>query len=214
MLAAHWTFEDDTIQEAGRERQALDVTGTGLAAVLDPKVGIVPGKGGGALSFHGGDRALIPAAPQLTLNQLYGFSVAYFVRVTEPPTGQWRGVFYKPVGPHDARGMGSWIYPDEQRLRFQLFTLKGGAEYADTRSQLETNRWTHVAVVVDPDEIYLYLDGKLDMAVRLDHPVVSPAGPIYLGCDPTGLGFVGKISDFRVYATALTSEAIEAIAIP
>ncbi|GAA3225726.1 LamG domain-containing protein [Actinocorallia longicatena] len=208
MLAAHWTFEDDTIQQSGRQRQALDVTGTGLRAALDSGVGVVPGRVGRALSFHGSDRAVIPAAPQLALSQLFGFSVAFFLRLAEEPTGQWRGVFYKPVGPHDARGMGSWIYPDEQRLRFQLFTVKGGAEYADTQTLMRAGAWTHVAMVVDPDEIYLYLDGKLDMAVRLDHPVVTPAGPIYLGCDPTGLGFVGQVADLRVYATALTSESI------
>ncbi|GAB3662840.1 hypothetical protein GCM10027589_26040 [Actinocorallia lasiicapitis] len=208
MLAAHWTFEDDTISRTGRDRRALDITGSGLAADLDGGVGVVPGRVGSALSFHGTDRALIPAAPQLALSQLHGFSVAFFLRLSEPPTGQWRGVFYKPVGPHDARGMGCWLYPDEQRLRFQLFTVKGGAEYADTRTALEAGSWAHIAMVVDPDEIYLYLDGKLDMAVRLDHPVVSPAGPLYLGCDPTGLGFTGQLADLRVYGSALTGEAI------
>jgi len=212
MLTAHWTFESDTIMGTGRDRKALDVTGSGLSALLDEKVAIVPGRAGRALSFHGSDRAVIPAVPQLALSQLFGFSVTFFLKVVDEPNGQWRGVFYKPVAPHDARGMGVWLYPDDVRLRSQLFTLKGGAEFADSRSALRLGSWTHVAIVVDPDEIYLYLDGKLDVAVRLGHPVISPAGPIYLGCDPTGLGFTGLLADLRIYATALTGEAVEALA--
>jgi hypothetical protein len=40
---------------------------------------------------------------------------------------------------------------------------------------------------------------------------VTPAGPIFLGRDPTGLGFTGLLGDLRVYATALTGEAVQAI---
>lgn len=212
MLAGHWTFEDDTITGTGRDRKALDITGSGLTALLDEKVAIVPGRAGRALSFHGSDRAVIPAVPQLALSQLFGFSVSFFLRVADEPNGQWRGVFYKPVAPQDARGMGVWLYPDDLRLRSQLFTVKGGAEFADSRLALALGAWTHVAIVVDPDEIYLYLNGELDVAVRLGHPIISPAGPIYLGCDPTGLGFTGLLADLRIYATALTGEAVEALA--
>ncbi|MEO3785953.1 LamG domain-containing protein [Actinocorallia sp. B10E7] len=214
MLAAHWTFEEDTIRRADPlDRRALDVTGGGLPVLLDPAVDLVPATTGRALGFHGGDRAVIPAAPRLELDQLFGFGVAFFLRLGEEPTGTWRGAFYKSVGPRDARGMGCWLYPDEQRLRFQLFTVKGGAEYADT-SCLPSGRWVHVAVVVDPEEIYVYLDGELDRAVRLEHPVVSPSGETFLGSDANGLGFVGEIADLRVYSTALTGEAVAALAGP
>ena len=37
-------------------------------------------------------------------------------------------------------------------------------------------------------------------------------GPIYLGCDPTGLGFTGLLADLRIYSTALTGEAVEVLA--
>ncbi len=215
MLAAHWTFEEDTIQRTDRvDRLALDVTGAHLPAVLDPAVGLVPARRGRALAFHGGDRAVIPAAPQLELDQLFGFGVAFLLRLGEPPTGTWRGAFYKAVGPKDARGMGCWLYPDEQRLRFQVFTVKGGAAYADTGSRLPSDRWVHVAVVVDPEEIYVYLDGELDCAMRLDRPVVPPSGQIFLGADPSGLGFVGEIADLRVYSAALTGEAVAALVSP
>jgi hypothetical protein len=213
MLAAHWTFEEETIRGTDPlDRHALDVTGGGLPALLDPAVDVVPARTGRALRFHGGDRAVIPAAPQLELDQLFGFGVAFFLRLGEPPIGTWRSAFYKSVGPGDARGMGCWLYPDEQRLRFQLFTVRGGAAYADTGSRLPADRWVHVAVTVDPEEIYIYLDGELDRSVRLDHPVVPPSGQTYLGSDPNGLGFVGELADLRVYSAALTGESVAALA--
>lgn len=213
MLAAHWTFEEETIRGTDPlSRHALDVTGGGLPALLDPAVDVVPARTGRALRFHGRDRAVIPAAPQLELDQLFGFGVAFLLRLGEPPTGTWRSALYKSVGPGDARGMGCWLYPDEQRLRFQLFTVRGGAAYADTRSRLQAGRWIHVAVIVDPEEIYVYLDGELDRAVRLDRSVVPPSGETFLGSDPNGLGFVGEIADLRVYSTALTGESVAALA--
>ena len=205
MLTAHWTFDADTFEG----RSVADSTGSGLTATLDGAVDVVPGRSGGALSFDGSGQVVIPAAPQLVLSQLFGFSIAFYVNVAEPPTGEWRGVLYKSVAEHDARGLGLWFYPDDLRLRVQLFTAKG-PEFADSR-RLEIGVWTHVALIVDPDEMYVYFNGELHTAVRLDQPVVTPAGPMYVGRDPTGLGFAGLFDDLRMYATALTGEAVRAL---
>ncbi|HXA62268.1 MAG TPA: LamG domain-containing protein [Streptosporangiaceae bacterium] len=207
MLTAHWTFDAETIDG----RQVADSTGSGLTAIMDETVEVVPGRvAGQALAFDGKSRATIPAGPQLVLSQLLGFSIAFHLQVTEAPTGEWRGILYKQVTEHDARGFGVWLYPDMLRLRVQLFTAKG-PEYADNRRILRAGEWTHVAVIVDLDEMYVYIDGELDVAVPLPSPVVTPAGPIFLGRDPTGLGFTGLLGDLRVYATALTGEAVQAI---
>ena len=203
MLTAHWTFDPETVTG----RAVADSTGSGLTATLDESVRVEAG----TLAFDGTGRAVIPAAPQLALSQLFGFSLAFLLRVDEPATGEWRGVLYKPVAEHDARGLGLWLYPDALKIRAQLFTAKG-PEYADSHRELGLGEWAHVALVVDPDELYLYLDGELESAVVLENPVVTPAGPINLGRDPTGLGFAGLLDDFRVYATALSEEQVRALA--
>jgi hypothetical protein len=41
---------------------------------------------------------------------------------------------------------------------------------------------------------------------------VTPAGPIYLGSEPTKPGFGGLMDDFRVYASPLTAEAVAELA--
>ncbi|GAA0949279.1 hypothetical protein [Actinocorallia libanotica] len=63
------------------------MTGGGLSALLDPAVDLVPARTGRALRFHGGDRAVIPAAPQLELDRLFGFGGRFFPGRGEPATG-------------------------------------------------------------------------------------------------------------------------------
>lgn len=207
MLVAHWTFDLATVDG----RRVADTAGAGLAAELDETAEIVPGRAGEALLLSGGGRAVIPATPQLVLSQVFGFSLAFFVQVTEQPIGEWRSLVYKPVAENDARGLGVWLYPDAMRVRVQLFTVKG-PDYADSRARLAVGEWTHIAFVVDPDGMFLYVNGRLDGAVPLEHPVVTPTGPIYLGSEPGKPGFGGLLDDFRVYASALDEEAVRALA--
>lgn len=207
MLIAHWTFDAGTVDG----RRAADSAGAAPAAELAGNAGIVPGRDGEALSLGGRDRAVIPAAPQLVLSQVFGFGLAFFVRVDEAPTGEWRSLLYKPVAEDDARGLGLWLYPDAMRLRVQLFTVKG-PDYVDSRARLTVGEWAHIAFVVDTRGMVLYVDGEQDAAAPLEHPVVTPAGPVYLGREPAKPGFGGLIDDLRVYASALGREAVRSLA--
>ncbi|MEU6744613.1 LamG domain-containing protein [Spirillospora sp. NPDC046719] len=209
MLVAHWTFDVATVDG----RRVADAAGGGPVAELNESAQIVPGRHGEALSLDGQGRALIPAMPQLVLSQVFGFSVAFFVRVEEEPTGEWRSLLYKPVAESDARALGMWLYPDAMRMRVQLFTIKG-PEYVDSHARPPLGEWTHVAFVVDQEGMFLYINGRLDTGMSLEHAVVTPAGPIYLGSEPTKPGFGGLMDDFRVYASPLSAEAVAALAVP
>jgi hypothetical protein len=97
------------------------------------------------------------------------------------------------------------------RIRVQLFTVKG-PEYVDSHARPAPGEWTHVAFVVDQEGMFLYINGSLDTGMSLEHAVVTPAGPIYLGSEPTKPGFGGLMDDFRVYASPLTAEAVAELA--
>lgn len=209
MLVAHWTFDVDTVDG----RRVAAAGGGAPAAELDAHAEIVPGRLGEALALGGRGHAVIPAVPQLVLSQIFGFTLAFSVQVAQGPTGEWRGLVYKPVAEEDARGLGIWLYPEDMRLRVQLFTVKG-PDYADSHARLTVGEWAHVALVVDTDGMFLYVDGEADAAVPLEHAVVTPAGPLYLGGEPGKPGFDGLIDDFRVYAAPLDKPAIEALAEP
>jgi Concanavalin A-like lectin/glucanases superfamily len=208
VLSGRWTFDAPTIEASGTGRVSVDTAGSPVAAILEDGVDIVPMRRGECVRFDGTTRAVIPAAPHLTWSQT--FSIAFYLNVTDEPTGHWRAIFYKPVAERDARGIGLWLYPDAMRLRAQLFTIKG-PEFADSRTPLTPGRWTHVAVAVDPDEIYIFVDGEFDMGVPLEHPVVNTGGELVLGRDAGGGGFAGMLDDLRVYASTLTPAEVREI---
>lgn len=208
VLVAHWNFEVEDIDG----RRVTDATGAGLPMTLDEGVRIVPGRDGEALAFDGtGGRASVQAAPQLTLSQVFGFTVAFHVCVTEGPTGEWRALLFEQVAETDARAVGMWLHPDADRLRVQLFTIKG-PEYMDSHARLTLGEWGHVAFVVHAQGMFLYVNGKPDVAVPLEHPVVTPSGPLSLGAEPGKPGMAGLIADVRVYADALNARAVQALA--
>lgn len=208
VLSGRWTFDAPTIEASGNERVSVDAAGSQVAAVLEDGVDIVPMRRGECVRFDGTTRAIIPAAPHLIWGQT--FSIAFHLNVADGPNGGWRAIFYKPVAERDARGIGLWLYPDAMRLRAQLFTLKG-PEFADSRSSLTPGRWTHIAIAVDPDEIYMFVDGTFEVGVPLRHAVVNTGGELILGRDAGGCGFAGMIDDLRIYASALTPEEVREI---
>ena len=209
MLIAHWTFDNGTIDD----RSAAEARGAGPAMALDESVAVVPGRDGEALSFDGTGGAVVPASPQLVLNQMFGYAIAFHARVAQEPDGEWRGLFYKPVGENDARSIGIWLYPDTTQLRVQLFTVEG-PEYIDSRASLPVGAWTHVTFAVDRNGMHLYIDGRLDTGIPLEHEVVPAYGPIYLGSEPGKPGFVGLMDDVQVYASALSPGEVRDLASP
>ncbi|MEV5570771.1 LamG-like jellyroll fold domain-containing protein [Spirillospora sp. NPDC052269] len=208
VLVAHWSFDVEDIDG----RRVADATGDGPAMTLDEGVRIVPGRDGEALAFDGtGSRATAPAVPRLALSQVFGFTLAFHACVAEGPTGEWRALLFKRVADADARALGMWLHPDADRLRVQLFTIKG-PEYMDSHAGLTPGVWAHLAFVVHAQGMFLYLDGKLDVAIPLEHPVVTPSGSLSLGAEPGKPGISGLMTDVRVYAAALDEHTIRTLA--
>ncbi|RMI47400.1 LamG domain-containing protein [Actinomadura harenae] len=210
MLVARWSFAVEDIDG----RRVADATGGGLTMTLDEGVRIVPGRDGDgeALAFGGTrGRAIVEAAPRLALSQLFGFTVAFHVRVTDGPTGEWRALLFKQVADADARALGVWLHPDADRLRVQLFTTKG-PEYMDGHARLTRDEWAHLALVVHAQGMALYVDGRPDVAIPLEHPVVTPGGPLSLGAEPGKPGMSGLMANVRIYAEALDERTIRALA--
>ncbi|MBN2131882.1 MAG: LamG domain-containing protein [Sedimentisphaerales bacterium] len=79
---------------------------------------------------------------------------------------------------------------------------------------LPTNEWSFVAVVVEPDQATLYLDGT-DVFVSnvFEHPSIEFTSGITLGNDPVVAGrcFGGTLDDVRLYTKALSTEELEAV---
>ena len=84
--------------------------------------------------------------------------------------------------------------------------------YYTANTQLSINQWHHIALVVDGNNIKIYINGNLDKQFTLDATVVLPDNNTYFaaGCDFPGGDeyFIGKYNDIRVYDEALTTKEI------
>lgn len=74
-------------------------------------------------------------------------------------------------------------------------------------------RWTHVAVVMEGDMSYFYVDGMPFGSADRGGPIPAPTKSPVVGMDIGSLRWVfkGRIDDFRIYNEALSAEEIAAI---
>ena len=105
-LIAHYPFDE------GSGADVRDVSGNGFHGTTS--AARAEGVVGGALRFDGITRATIPYRPGFTWgNANRDFSITYWIRVDEGPTGEWRNVFHKGLencGNGD-RTSAAWLYP-------------------------------------------------------------------------------------------------------
>lgn len=111
---------------------------------------------------------------------------------------------------------GGWnICSDNGYLMANMWTSgKGGyiiASTGKTWSEL-INAWHYIAVTYDGSSVKIYLDGVLKESVSTSGTIVYPNNYTFIGAEaggntstPSGNYFDGRISDVRIYSTALSS---------
>ena len=94
------------------------------------------------------------------------------------------------------------------------FAIKNGGEEqtVDCATKLTTYKWKHVAVTIGRDKTAIYIDGEeaassTSITIRPSdiHPVLNYIGRSQYNSDP---GFMGYISDMRLYNYALTADEV------
>jgi hypothetical protein len=103
-------------------------------------------------------------------------------------------------------------------LRFRITTsgLGDDEQFVDGPSPLPTETWTHVAIVLGPEGLGIYING--DLATASAHITLRPAdlgktvndyiGRSNFGWDPY---LDGNIDEFRIYERALSPAEIQAL---
>ena len=94
------------------------------------------------------------------------------------------------------------------------FAIKNGAASSSWRRGLATDQWVHIAVTLGDGAGKLYVNGELK--AEKNNMTIKPSdfkpSNNYIGrsqfADPL---FTGKIDDFRVYDSVLSSEEIQAV---
>lgn len=174
---------------------------------------------GGAIQFNGSNYVSIPAADDFdTLGADDGdFSLAFWMRLDQSPTGTWRAVIHKGDAitdhtPNIALG------PDN-RLYASVTTSGEWTEGRGSVNPLPTGQWVHVAMVKsgngtagNPRTIKLYLNGALDNTCNIYSPTVANNGGFYLGKDLWNAGPVMAMDDLRIFnGHALSLEEVQAL---
>jgi hypothetical protein len=190
-----------------------DSSGENQTATLTGSYSLTPGVSGNALTLAGGN-ANLPTGVVASLND---FTVAAWVNVTTLQA--WDRIFDFGTGPN----VNMFLTPDAGDtgdIRFAITTAGGGAaEQRVNGPALVANTWTHIAVTLAGNTATLYVNGVAyasNNAVTLHPTNLGTTTQNYLGksqyaADPA---LQGSIDDFRIYARALASQEVLALATP
>ena len=112
-------------------------------------------------------------------------------------------------------GDAPWFSINTEDKALWMFIGNNSPAYCDVPGSLNVNTWYHCAMVWDNGVAQWYLNGeKFGNAVTftkkyLVNSTTATIGDSYTGTSWNGTPFSGNISDWRVYATALTATQIK-----
>ncbi len=196
-LAHHWPLDEtsgpDVADTAGRS------TGKPVGGV---RLGQSPARPalGRAVYFNGADAAIELPALGLDTNTL---TVTAWVKRDGHQSG-WNGIFFCRGGKTVAGlNLGS-----RNELRYHW---NGGNWSWDSKLVLPDRQWVFVALVIEPSQAVLWLDGK-HAVHKANHGPEEFDAPACIGAEAPGRRpFKGWIDDVRVYVKSLSDREIRAL---
>eukprot|EP01080_Neovahlkampfia_damariscottae_P001683 gene1683-452_t len=131
-------------------------------------------------------------------------SILLRIFITQDFTGKWRNLFHKGNSDQE-RTFATWLSPNTNTLHCRISTTHNKNDGFNSKSVLKINQWYTVAFVLSDDTYSLYIDNILDTCYKLPGKVIFNNGPLYIGKNPWYNGFVGKMSEFKIYSKAITN---------
>jgi prepilin-type N-terminal cleavage/methylation domain-containing protein len=210
-LVGHWPLNE------GEGVTIKDISGYGNHGTLGDGVCVnpetdtcpkwvngVPGAGSASLEFDGVDDYVEASyIPEITYNGT--FSISFWVY--QSSTASQKGlIIQNSGGPSDRNGMGI-ISGGQVSIRYydgSSYTTKSGATSQD--------QWNHIVGINDGGALKIYINGgeKNDTSGGV-YLFITNKFIIGKNTDTTEDFFKGKISDVRIYGTALTAEEVNRI---
>jgi fibronectin type 3 domain-containing protein len=209
-VALGWLKLDETSGTS-----AADATGNSNTGTLANGATWLGGQIGNALSLNGTNQ--YASLPTSVVSNLHNFTITTWVNWSGG--NNWQRIF--------DFGTGSSVYMfltpkngANGHPRFAITTTGGaGEQKIDASSALTTGGWHHIAVTLSGTTGTLYVDGQqvgqnTGMTLRpsdLGATTQNWIGRSQFGSDPY---LAGRVDDFRIYAGALTTSDIAALAAP
>jgi hypothetical protein len=167
-----------------------------------------PGEVDQAFLFDGSSGYVsIPDSPSLDVF-VTNITIEAWIKVNQTNANlDWRGIVTK--------GTTSWrlqCQPYAKTVNFCAIGLSSN-DLTGTRN-VNDEQWHHVAGVCDGTNMYLYVDGTLDVSQPAIGLISQNSSPIYIGNTygaPAAYFFNGLIDEVSIYNRALSAEEIQTI---
>ncbi|MEO1620018.1 MAG: LamG-like jellyroll fold domain-containing protein, partial [Cyanobacteria bacterium J06632_3] len=204
-LVAHWSFDEVDANRAQDSINSLNARLFNMEAT-----DVVQGMVGSALRFDGAnEKFVVEEASSLHLGEDNAdFSIAFWLRLEEDATGNWRTVMDKGDvwGEHT---FSTSLHDDSNRLFYGVSTTESQSEGGHSQRELAVNQWTHVSYTKSGNQLSLYLDGQLDSSVTLQGEVNINNAPLRISED----NLEASIDELKIYNRALTTEDLKSLSL-
>ena len=185
--------------------------------ILEGNAGFVAGEVGQAFAFDGiGSYVSIPdsaALDSFTTN----ITIELWLKSGQlTPNSDWKGIVTK--------GNSSWRLQATSGAKTVAFSASGASPSGDLSGTRTVNdgQWHHVAAVYDGSNMYIYVDGTLDVSQPATGAISQNNDPMCIGanskayviscrCNELGYFFNGWVDEVSIYDRALSATEIQAI---
>lgn len=115
------------------------------------------------------------------------------------------------IGTDDVSSGWSMVFTGGTTLRF-ISRGTSPSAVLDSNGTVQSGEWTHLAIVYDDDNKYLYINGDLDNGLAVTGTIGVSSNTLQIGRRTDGANyFNGNISDARVFDRALDAAEIRSI---
>ena len=156
------------------------------------------------LNFDGkDDRVNVPHSPSLNFNG--DFTLEAWVK----PLGHWTGGFPGVIAKYYPTGYLLGIDNSTKKWTFLLKNESSSWVTVYSDSEVEFNKWIHLAVVKENGKIKMYINGTLQSKTATFDYSLNPSNRFEIGTWDNLRFFNGSIDEVRVYQRALSEEEIK-----
>jgi uncharacterized repeat protein (TIGR01451 family) len=186
---------------------ANDIAGTNNGTLVNG-VSFVPGEVGQAFSFDGvSSYVSIPDSPSLD-TFVSSITIETWIKMNQLTADwNWEGIVTK--------GNSSWRLQVTAGAKTVTFSATGVSPNGDLYGSRNVydGQWHHVAAVYDGTNMFLYVDGTLDVSQPATGSISQNSYPGCIGenAEAPGLLFKGMIDEVSIYKRALTASEIQLI---
>jgi chitodextrinase len=196
-LVAAYSFND------GSGSVLVDTSGRGNSGTINGAVWTSSGKFGGALSFNGSARVVVPDSP--TLHLTTAVTLEAWVKPSNVSSA-WRDIVYKGNDNYYLEGTSQ----NGGRPAAGIAVTGSSSQSLYGSSALQANVWTHLAQSYDGSTLRLYVNGTQVASASITGTLVTSSYPLEIGGDSIfGQFFEGVIDEVRVFNVARTPTQIQ-----